>query len=198
MNENEALKALSEIKEALGMEFIEKFVKDEKKRAKPRRTKMRVRELRGAEAYFELFGLDFDNEESYKNFTNADLTLSTMDEAKRNVAEKYDVQPDTIEGHITAFNKEAEKLDYIQFSDMLEKYLDRYAYYGKSNLEMLKDAIFTIDEFNKYKKLDIRILIAFYIRYEWMNKKDPNFFYRASRTLNKKYTFEQSDDEIIF
>jgi len=226
-NQSKVFKQLEMIKKEYGIEVIEEFIKKSKQNNKKQRGRPRSGLMTGAEVYFELFGFNFENQESYKNFSIASPTM-IITEAKENVSMRKGTTVGNADTQVTKFNKYAKDLDYNEFcidfdnfrqdrsfeefyENDLEGIHERILDYANQRQEYDNNAhqYFTKGD-NRYLGIDIKLAIALFLKYKYdkaqnahkvPKKKDDTHeqYYQPQPQQQRQYVQQlQNDDELPF
>lgn len=184
---DKVFKQLEDIKKEYGVEFIEEFVKKSKKSNRKRRGRPRSGLMTGAEVYFELFGLDFEDEESYKYFFNASTTM-IITEAKENISTKKDTTTKTVDKQVTEINKYAKEMNYKEFCEEFNSFRQdsNYEDWNSNDLEGLQNHIINYGNERKeyhtkeivgdyrYSGIEIKLAIALFLKYKYDKIKNAH------------------------
>jgi len=190
-NQDKVFKQLEMIKKEYGIEAIEEFVKKSKQNNRKRRGRPRSGLMTGAEVYFELFGFNFENQESYQNFSDANITMS-ITEAKENVSIRKGTEVKTVDKQVTEINKYAKKIDYTEFCIEFDNFRQDRNFeewnandidgmhnhilgYGNEKQEYNKNTqqYFTKGDY-RYAGIDIRLAIALFLKYKYDKSKNAH------------------------
>lgn len=190
-NREKAFKQLDEIKNKFGLDLIQEFVKKNTKTTKKRRGRPRSGLMTGAEVYFEIFGLDVDNQESFINFIDTTQQIS-ITEGKKNVSSKKGTEIKTIDKHVTKFNKYANDMNYVDFYTEFDKFRHDQSYeeWHSNDYEGIKSCISYYSdekqEYNnytgafytfgdgRYKGIDFKLAIALILKYKYEKIKNAH------------------------
>lgn len=184
VNQKKVFEQLEMIKKEYGIELIEEFIKKSKHNNRKRRGRPQNGLMTGAEVYFELFGLNFENQESYQNFSNASISM-IITEAKENVSERKGIREKTVDKHVTEINKFAKKMDYTEFCIEFDNFRQdsNYEEWNENDLEGIDSHIsfygnereeydnlsksFFIKGDKRYTVIDIKLAIALFLKYKY-------------------------------
>lgn len=200
VDNKKAFEQLEMIKNEYGIELIEEFIKKSKKRKKRGRPLSGL--MTGAEVYFELFGFDFENEESYKYFSNASISIS-ITEAKENVSTRKGIEVKTVDKHITKINKYANDMNYTEFCSAFNNFHQgqNYEEWNENDLARIDNHIidyaneregydnysrisFTEGDY-RYSGIERKLAIALFLKYKY--DKSKNAHKVPKKTDNEPY-----------
>lgn len=188
---NKVFKQLEEIKKEYGIEVIEEYIKKSKKSNKRQRGRRPSGLMTGAEVYFELFGLDFEDIESYQFFGSANVAMMITD-AKEKVSERKGTRPKTVDKQVTEINKFAEKMNYKEFCKEFNSYRhdSNYEQWNRNDLEGIENHILYYanerEEYdkhlgystpkgdNRYLELDIKLAVALFLKNKYDKLKNAH------------------------
>jgi len=207
-NQDKVFQQLETIKKEYGIEVIEKFVKKSKKKSnRKRRGRPRSGLMTGAEVYFELFGFNFEIQESYQNFSDAS-PIMIITEAKENVSIRKGTTIKTVDKQVTEINKYAKNMDYNEFCIEFENMKQNYNFYewNANDIEGMNNHIlnygnqrqeydnnahqyFTKGD-NRYLGIDIKLAIALFLKYKYDKLKNAHKVPKKT-----EYTFLQNNDD---
>jgi len=185
---------LEAIEREHGIQIIKDFIN--KKTIEPEKRKGRPKSgvFTGASVYFNMYGLDINNRESYKNFIDAQQE-KTITEAKKEIAEKNEIEENTADKHVTTFNKKATELNYDKFYKGFVEHMNNYDANNYdddiNNLENLKEFLkyYSVERQthnqmtrmievigdNRYFGIDIQLAIAMYLKFKYdLSKNHSN------------------------
>ena len=198
------------IKKEYGIELIEEFIKKFKPKNKKRRGRPRSGLMTGAEVYFELFGFNFENQESYKNFSNASISMS-ITEAKENVSTRKGTEVKTVDKQVTEINKYAKNMDYTGFCIDFDNFRQdsNFEEWNENDLEGIHNHIlnyanereeydnrsrsfFTKGDY-RYSGIEIRLAIALFLKYKYDKIKNAHIV--PKKTDNEPYDIPQQPQQ---
>ncbi|MFK5937793.1 MAG: hypothetical protein QM497_05275 [Sulfurimonas sp.] len=161
----EVFNKLEIIKEEYGIEAIREYMRDHNGKARKTKPRINKRNDTAADIYLAMFGV-----ENLENFIDNSLTMDVT-RALSYVADRREILSTTAREHKRKFDAFANEMDYQKFSFLFNELYNKHYYrtddYGDA--EVLQD--FTKHHFQdskslKYQSLDIKILIAFYLKYK--------------------------------
>jgi len=191
IDNKKVFKQLEEIKKEYGIKLIEEFVKNSKKSNKKQRGRPRSGLMTGAEVYFELFGLDFENVKSYEYFYNANVAMM-ITEAKENVSTRKGTGVKTVDKQVTEINKYAEAMNYKEFCEEFDSFRQNsnFEEWYENDLEGIHNHILdyanerkeydkhSLSHFTKgdyrYAGIEIRLAIALFLKYKYDKIKNAH------------------------
>lgn len=207
---DKVFKQLEDIKKEYGLKLIEEFIKKSKKINRKRRGRPRSGLMTGAEVYFELFGLDFEDGESYKNFFDASITM-IITEAKENISTKKGTLPKTVDKQVTEINKYAKEMNYKEFCEEFNSFRQdsNYEDWNSNDLEGLQNHILNYgnerEQYNtntltmetvgdyRYSGIEIKLAIALFLKYKY--DKIKNAHKVPKKTDNTPYVVQQQQQQ---
>jgi len=166
---------LEEIAKTRGLKVIEDFIKEKRKGNRKKRGRPLSSLLTGAEVYYDMFGIDINNKDSYSNFVSTEQ-IKSITEAKECIADKNNILPKTVDSHVTRFNKYAENIYSFLFCEEFEEWYKTANDYGYINdIDKLDGYIYRYNKNNLIGQ-ENRIIVALYLRCKYYKVKEQKKF----------------------
>lgn len=168
-NRDEIFEQLEIIQKEHGIEVIREYMKKYNKQARKKQPRVNKQNDAAADVYFSMFGMDKLKTESEK-FLNSSLKMDVT-RALDYVGNKRNIRPETVKEHKRKFDKFAKEMNYQKFGYHLQEFYERhsedygYSYDKKLLTDFIKYDFQDINHFT-YSTLDMKILIAFYLKYK--------------------------------
>lgn len=186
-NKEEAFRQLELFKNEYGIEVLEDFIKQQKKPSKRQRGRKPSGLITGASVYYEMFGLKIDDDNTKHLFANVDQKI-IITEAKENIANYNGTTDKTVDKQVGQFNKYAKEMNYESFCVEFDQFKNNQNYeeWNENDYEGLKNHIlsyaneqenFRTKEITgdyRYRGIDIRLAIALYLKYKYVNTKNAH------------------------